>query len=575
MAVLSHSFLVLLRALGLAIGLVLLRGVVWLANMLLWAPLFDPLQKLPGPTGAFFESHLAQASNPQDSPDSYEEWRRAHGDTVRFHGFGKHDYRLLSFDFRAITHVLTSPVYEKPWQTRYYLSKLIGRGIFSTEGHEHKMQRKLISPAFSSQVVKNLSPIFLDKAEQLCDIWDGEISAQGVDSGKTVLNVAHWLSRTTFDIIGLGGFDYSFNSLEDESEPIHMAFRRMFRTTDNGIGLRDIVEMYFPIINSLWPDEAYKTVRESRQLIGEAGERIISQKRERILAEGKDFSSKDILSLLIKANMSTDPSSQLSDKDLLDQCTTFLLAGSDSSSVAMSWCLHLLATHPDVQNQLYDEVCTAAKASKVYDEYDSDHSDDSGFAEEPQLRSQAATSRARTAFLDAIESLPYLNGVVKETLRLYPPVHSTIRVATVDDEIPLSKPMTMPDGSKASSVKIAKGSYVHIPIEGVNNAEDIWGSDVNEFKPTRWIKLPAAVTSNFPGLGNLMTFGYGPSSCVGSKFTVSELKIIIATLVSRFEFTPAEGAKINKYNCIITRPYIEGRWAEGTQLPVQVQRRCP
>lgn len=208
----------------------------------------------------------ANLRSPCESPASYAAWKKDFGKTFRFHGFGKvsgrsaiarlpltilnqHDYRLMTFDFRAISHILSSSVYEKPWQTRAYLSRLIGQGIFSTEGHEHRVQRKLIAPAFSSQVVKSLSPIFLDKAQQLCDVLDSHISE---DDESATVNAAHWLSRTAFDIIGLSGFDYTFNSLEDESEPIHMAFRRMFQTTDKGFTPRAILDLYFPSLNKLW-----------------------------------------------------------------------------------------------------------------------------------------------------------------------------------------------------------------------------------------------------------------------------------------------------------------------------------
>jgi cytochrome P450 len=179
--------------------------------------------------------------------------------------------------------------------------------------------------------------------------------------------------------------------------------------------------------------------------------------------------------------MSSDPSSRLSDKDLLDQCSTFLLAGSDSSSVAMTWCLHLLATHPELQTTLLQEIRTAIKESKLHEDfYDSDDSDDSGFAEDPRLKAEGV-ERSRAAFIDALESLPYLNGVIKETLRLYPPVHCTIRTAMADDEIPLSEPI-MTAAGKVTSVKIAKGSYIHIPIEGINTSEELWGPDAAEFK---------------------------------------------------------------------------------------------
>lgn len=85
----------------------------------------------------------------------------------------------------------------------------------------------------------------------------------------------------------------------------------------------------------------------------------------------------------------------------------------------------------------------------------------------------------------AIEALPYLNAVIRETLRFCPPVHGTIRVATSDDRIPISHPMVLQDGTvvgKDGYINIRKGSYVHIPIEGLNLSEEIWGSDAREFK---------------------------------------------------------------------------------------------
>lgn len=289
--------------------------------------------------------------------------------------------------------------------------------------------------------------------------------------------------------------------------------------------------------------------------------------------------------------MASEASARLTDEELSDQCRTFLLAGSDSSSVAMSWCLHFLANNPEIQSRLYSDIQTSIKEAKLNEDYDSDGSDDSGFAEDPMFKNEAATARSRTTYINLLESMPYLNGVVKETLRLCPPVHSTIRVATADDEIPLSEPIEVA-GQKVSSVKIRKGTFIHLPIEGVNQSEDIWGADVNEFKyvfytlqtqrrvtncstrPSRWEKLPDRVGSpNYPGLGHLITFGYGNSSCLGSRFTLSEMKIAIATVVAKFEFLPVEGVEVDKYHCVITRPYVEGRWEEGTQLPLRLRRR--
>lgn len=87
--------------------------------------------------------------------------------------------------------------------------------------------------------------------------------------------------------------------------------------------------------------------------------------------------------------------------------------------------------------------------------------------------------------LDKIDNLPYLDAVVRETLRFCPPIHSSIRVASADDHIPISHPMQMRDGTvlqPGETFRIRKGSYVHIPIEGLNLSPEIWGEDGLSFK---------------------------------------------------------------------------------------------
>jgi cytochrome P450 len=89
--------------------------------------------------------------------------------------------------------------------------------------------------------------------------------------------------------------------------------------------------------------------------------------------------------------------------------------------------------------------------------------------------------------MNSVEKLPYLDNVVRETLRFCPAVHGTIRVATRDDRIPLSHPVTLQNGQTVGTdlngyIEIKKGSFIHIPIEGFSYSEDIWGPDALEFK---------------------------------------------------------------------------------------------
>ncbi|KAK7064703.1 cytochrome P450 [Favolaschia claudopus] len=560
----SLLFSWLFKALGLFLALVIARGIFWLVNLLWVAPLLDPLASLPGPEAPAFQSHFSQVNDPDITPEVYRDWtHNLFGKTFRYHGYGRHDYRLMSFDLRVLSHVLTSPVYEKPWQTRAYLGRLLGRGVFNMEGHEHRALRKLIGPAFTAQAVKGMSPIFLQKAEELRDRWDALVSTDG--SSSATFDVAHWISRTTFDIFGLAGFDYHFNALHDESEQVYSAYRRMFSISDKASQLRVLKQLYLPIAEKIWPDENDKITQQCLKTIRDSGISLINTKREACMAEKPDFASneKDILSLLIKSNLTNEPSNQLSDTDLLDQLSSFLFAGSDSTAVAITWCLHILSQHPEIQDRLRAEII-AGPASEA----------------SPSSRRNSTSSISSTSSTlqtDAIDSLPYLDAVLRETLRVTPPVHGTLRVATADDLIPVSSPVVLRNGKvihENEHIRIKKGSFVHLPVEGVNLSEDIWGPDAREFNPDRWNSLPAGATSPaFPGLANLMSFSFGRASCPGYRFALLEAKVILATLLPQFVFSPVGGIEIGKYNSVLTRPFVRGKLdTEGIQLPLRISR---
>lgn len=595
------------KALCVAIALFLLlslaRGLVWAIHMFLIAPRFDVLRHLPGPTKGALENHFREVMDPSISPKTHHDWVKTYGKTFRFHGFGSHDYRLLSLDFRVISHVLNSPIYEKPWQSRSLLSRLLGRGVFAMEGAEHKAQRRLIGPAFTTQAVKSMTPIFFQKSEELRDCWETLIaetpnnappskvdtisaSSQATDSTTTVINISHWISRATLDVIGLAGFDYQFNSLQNETEGVYLAYRKMFNAADKGPGFTGLLQLYFPILEKLFPDESTKVINESRRVIQDTGKKVVASKKAAILAEkscASEIREKDILSLLIKSNLSSDPSKRLSDDELLDQLSTFLFAGSDSTGLGISWCLHLLSLHPDIQTRLRQELLsfslitpTSRPVSSCSRPDSSDSEDCNPYPTPPSSTTSSPTSYSFQAHADAIDGLTLLDSVVRETLRLCPPVHGTIRVATATDSIPVSSPVTMRDGSvvqPGESITIGKGSYVHIPIEGLNMSEDIWGEDAEVFNPDRWSSLPkSARPPNHPGIANLMTFSFGPHSCPGAKFSIFEMKIFLATLLPEFTFEPAED--IRKYNAILTRPYVYDTFELGTRLPLKVGRYC-
>lgn len=150
--------------------------------------------------------------------------------------------------------------------------------------------------------------------------------------------------------------------------------------------------------------------------------------------------------------------------------------------------------------------------------------------------------------MDELNALPYLDAVVRETMRVHAPVPSSIRVAMRDDVIPLNTPYVDVHGQVHDAVRVTKGSPIFIPILAINRAKALWGEDAHEFRwvvahaygcrvvltvffwlvvrPERWANVPEAAQS-VPGVwGNLMSFLGGPRSCIGYRFSLVESVIL-------------------------------------------------
>jgi cytochrome P450 len=132
-------------------------------------------------------------------------------------------------------------------------------------------QRRLIAPAFTSQTVKSLAPVFFQKAEELSRQWNNLIDEPFAKSDSSdpppayvpfkptsekvpgvAIDLVHWLSRASFDVLGLAGFGYHFNAVDSETEAIYLAFRRLFRVADTVPQMRGLLYLYFPIFKKIW-----------------------------------------------------------------------------------------------------------------------------------------------------------------------------------------------------------------------------------------------------------------------------------------------------------------------------------
>ncbi|KAJ7235227.1 cytochrome P450 [Mycena rebaudengoi] len=157
-------------------------------------------------------------------------------------------------------------------------------------------------------------------------------------------------------------------------------------------------------------------------------------------------------------------------------------------------------------------------------------------AAQKRLRDELLTVSTDNPSMDELNALPYLDCVVRETLRLYAPVPLTGRVAMRDDLIPLSTPYTDVNGTVHESLRILKGQEIWFPILELNRDAEIWGPDALEFKPERW-EASTPVTDSIPGVwGHMLTFLGGPRGCIGFCFSLVDMKALLFMLVRGLEF---------------------------------------
>ncbi|CAA7263202.1 unnamed protein product [Cyclocybe aegerita] len=523
------------------------------------APSFNPLLAIAGPPTdrGLFTNYLQPVLDPTYSPRTHEAYVKKYGRSIRIRGVGPWDTRLLTLDPVSVSHVLkNSTLYEKPWQSRTLITSLIGCGMLAAEGQVHKRQRRVATPAFSIQNHRALVPLVFRKGTQLKVRWMQMAKEQPED--RITLDVCHWVSRATFDVIGMAGFDYNFNAIRDESNELFMAYKEMFETAiSQGSFLRTMLRIYLPSVSSLFPDHTVRTVRRCQNVIHRVAGQLIQEKKAKIAQgeeDGVPYAGRDLLTLLLKSNIATDlpPDQRISDADILHNINTFMFAGSDTSSLSLTWTLLLLAQNPAIQDRLHAELLSISPVS----------SGSLADLTEDEIQSLYTT----------ISNLPYLHNVIRESIRLIPPVHSSIRVATQDDEVPTSYPVHKRDGTiidRPTTVSVPKGSFVHVAVEGFQLDKEFWGEDAWQFLPDRWDRLPE-VAAELPGLfSNTLAFSAGPRSCIGMRFSMIEIKTFIYILLTNFLFLPT-GDRIMKANVVLTRPYIVGKFKQGSQCPLIV-----
>lgn len=354
--------------------------------------------------------------------------------------------------------------YPKSEIMRRMLRPAIGESLFNADGVEWKWQRQAVAPIFTHRNVVALAPAMSATAQRACE-------RLAACAGRAEL-VGEMLTAT-FDVI----CDVALSGREHfDSHTFGDAITRYFQTAGRA-SLLDFLGFpdWFPR-----PGEwlAGSSVRTMHQMVAQA----IEARRGRAASLADD--------LLDRMLAAEDPETRrrMTPEDLVHNMQFFIVAGHETTALAISWALYLLANIPEYQDRARAEA--------------------------------TAQLNGRVANADDLNAMPFIEQILEEAMRLYPPVGLLARTVLEEDE--LCGRIMRPNDT------------IFLPIWALHRHETWWDTP-NAFDPDRFSPSISAGRDKY----QYLPFGAGPRVCVGANFAMMQAQIILATLVQRFRFAPS------------------------------------
>lgn len=448
----------------------------------------------------------------------YLDWHRTYGNVVKFTGaFG---HQLLSItDPHAISFILGEGAYQfpKPKGVRAWFRMLLGEGILWVEGKEaHERQRRSVGPALSPQSARNLTPVFYENAAKMVSQWHRLFDAQHSD--EIVIEMTNWAGRFALDTVGRATLSYDFDCLRGQP---HALAETLDGLTNYE---KSLTSFYMKALFWLLPSILHlgkkgRMIRKTRKELGDLATDILKD------AEAvNDPNSKTLMSLMVRADKATAVV-RMDAEQVAAQMRTIISAGYEPVSATIAWLFFELATNPDWQQAIREEVSTAG--DPTFDELNN--------------------------------AYPLLDAFFLETLRLHPPVLENHHEAAETISIPLSEPVA---GSGDLHLVIPKGTIISLPVNVIQKNKLTWGFDADDFRPERWLHRGTRTSRE------LLAFSVGPRGCLGRNFAAAEIKALTVTLLRHFAFScPHE---IEAFQSFVIRPRVKGE--SSSSLPLTVRR---
>lgn len=387
--------------------------------------------------------------------------------------------------------------FPKGWYYRERFSDLLGDGIFNADDAIWKEQRRVATLEMHSSRFINYS------AKTIQDLVHNKLLKliEKLAKSNDHINLQEVFLRFTFDNICTAAFgvDPGCLALHLPRVPFAKAFEEATELTL----FRFMVPPFVWKLMKFFNIGSEKRLKEAVRVVHEFAEKTVVDRRVEWRKFGGLDDRSDLLSRLIEAQEGMND--RFSDKFLKDFCISFILAGRDTSSVALSWFFWLLHTHTHVERQILCEITEIINNMK------------------------GVKDMSDVVFgVDELKKMDYLQAALSESLRLYPSVPIDFKEALEDD--------IFPDGTP-----VYKGDRVIYSIFSMARCEAIWGKDCMEFKPERWMRDGQFATESqfkYP------VFNAGPRLCVGKKFAYMQMKMVAASILLRYSVSVVEGQDV-------------------------------
>ena len=360
--------------------------------------------------------------------------------------------------------------------------KLLGEGLLTSEGAAHMRQRRLLQPAFHRDRIDAYASVMVEHADRMRRRW----------TAGAEMDVSREMMRLTLSIVGKTLFD---SDVESKADEIGTAVTRVLETFW-------LTLLPFPDFIEKLPLPMIRRSRAGRAKLDHLIYALIAERR----AAGHDRG--DLLSMLLMAQDEEDGSG-LSDRQVRDEAMTLILAGHETTANALAWMWYLVSQSLGVETRLHEEI------DRVL-----------------QGRLPGAAD---------LGALPFVEQVVTESMRLYPPAWVVGRRALADYAI-------------GDFVVPARSVVFMSPY--VMQRDSRYYADADRFLPERWTPDFKAALPKFA----YFPFGGGPRQCIGEPFARMELALLVATIAQRWRL------RLVPDQSVVPRPLITLRPKHGINM---------